>query len=170
MTRVMSALVLVALLGAGCADAAPEPSGGGEQASPRAKAVAFAECMRSEGLDGFPDPDASGELTVDAVANDSPVDTSSPAWDTALATCKDLQPAGFTGKQRNAGEQQGALAFARCMRENGFEDFPDPSPSAPIIDTTRIPSARGRGALSIPGFTAATEKCGRVHLPTLGKR
>jgi hypothetical protein len=39
------------------------------------------------------------------------------------------------------------------------KDFPDPTNDGPLIDTSRIPSAAGRGAQSIPGFQAAVEKC-----------
>jgi hypothetical protein len=45
------------------------------------------------------------------------------------------------------------------MRDNGVKDFPDPTADGPLIDTTRIPSAAGKGAHSIPGFQAAVHKC-----------
>jgi hypothetical protein len=54
------------------------------------------------------------------------------------------------------------------MRENGVKDFPDPAKGEPLVDTTRIPSAAGRGALSIPGFQAAMDKCSEVYSSELG--
>ena len=60
------------------------------------------------------------------------------------------------------------LAFAQCMRDNGIEDFPDPARDGPLIDTNRIPSAAGRGALDIPGFQAAMEACGDAAARALG--
>jgi predicted small secreted protein len=63
------------------------------------KAVEFAQCMRANGIDAFPDPDASGEVTIDGLANRSAVDTSSAAFRQALNACKDLEPAGFTGRK-----------------------------------------------------------------------
>jgi hypothetical protein len=54
------------------------------------------------------------------------------------------------------------------MRDNGVEDFPDPTADGPLIDTRRIPSAAGRGARSIPGFDAAAQKCGAVFSGELG--
>jgi hypothetical protein len=60
------------------------------------------------------------------------------------------------------------LEFAQCMRDNGVKDFPDPARDGPLIDTTRIPSAAGRGALSIPGFQAAMEKCRDALAGALG--
>jgi hypothetical protein len=80
----------------------------------------------------------------------------------------DLQPPGFIGQKRSASKQESALAFAQCMRDEGVTDFPDPTPNSPLIDTNRIPSAAGRGARSIPGFTAATDKCGAKYSRELG--
>ena len=60
----------------------------------------FAECMRDNGVSEFPDPDASGELTIDGVANGSSLDPSAAALKQAIGACKDLQPPGFTGDKR----------------------------------------------------------------------
>jgi hypothetical protein len=173
--RPLAALAVVALTVAGCSDAPAETdsgsgSGGNEKAGDRDKATKFAACMRENGVSEFPDPDASGELTIDAVVNGSSLDTSTPAWNGAISACKDLQPPGFTGDERSAEQQDAALEFAQCMRDNGVEDFPDPAPDGPLIDTTRIPSAAGRGARSIPGFQAAQRKCSAGSSDELGLR
>ena len=175
--------VALSLAGAGCGGTASEGSGAGGGADPgagsgaggtsggssasrstsaRDRAVRFSTCMRDHGVRAFPDPDASGELTLDGVVNGSSIDSDGPAWKAAIAACKDLQPSGFTGRKRGTAQQEAALAFARCVRKNGVRDFPDPVEGGPLIDTTRIPSAAGRGALEIPGFTAATDAC-RKH-------
>ena len=44
----------------------------------------FAECMRSNGVSEFPDPSASGQFTIDEIANGSSLDTSTPAFTQAL--------------------------------------------------------------------------------------
>jgi hypothetical protein len=163
--RPLAALATVALIGAGCSN---ESGGGNENASKPAKAETFSECMRANGVKEFPDPNASGGLTIDEVVNGSSLDTSAPAWREAITACKDLQPPGFTGTEATPDEQEVRLEFAQCMRENGVEDFPDPAPDAPLIDTTRIPSAEGRGALSIPGFQAAVDTCSDVYSGELG--
>jgi hypothetical protein len=159
------ALAIVALIGAGCSDTPAETSSNtstttNKNAGGRDKAMKFAACMRDNGVKEFPDPDASGEMTIDGVVNGSSLDASSAAFEAAIAACKDLQPAGFMGRKRSAKEQEPALKFAQCMRDNGIKDFPDPAKDGPLIDTTKIPSAKGRGALEIPGFKAAQEKCG----------
>ena len=158
--RPLAAFAIVALTGAGCGSNAPSETGTGSANTAREKGMKFADCMRDNGVSAFPDPDASGELTIDAVANGSSLDTNTAAFKKAISACKDLQPPGFIGHKRSAKKQESALEFAQCMRDNGVRDFPDPTPNAPLIDTNRIPSAAGRGARSIPGFQAAVQKCG----------
>ena len=143
--------------------AAPGSGGTGT----RAKAVQFSECMRSNGVSAFPDPDASGALTIDAVANGSSLDTSSAAFKHALGACQELEPPGFTGKQRSPQEQQAALEFARCIRDHGVPDFPDPAKSDPLVDTNRIPSAGTPAGLSL--LNAAMRTC-REHAAAAGVR
>ena len=111
----------------------------------------------TNGIAGFPDPDASGQLTIDAIANGSGVDVSTAAFDQALGACEDLQPAGFTGHARGAEEQDDALAFARCIRDHGVADFPDPDPDGPLVDTNRIPSLAAADDLSV--LNAAMASC-----------
>ena len=162
--RPLAALAIVALLSAGCSNAAAQTgtgSSGGTTttAAARQQSVKFAECMRANGVREFPDPDASGTYTIDGIANGSSLDTSSAAFKQAIAACKDLQPPGFIGHKRTAQEQENALKFAQCIRDNGVKDFPDPTEDGPLIDTSRIPSAAGRGGRSIPGLREAMEKC-----------
>ena len=69
--RPLAALAMVAVISAGCGGTRSSTGSGGgtNAASPHAKAVKFAECMRAKGVSAFPDPDATGALTIDAVAN-----------------------------------------------------------------------------------------------------
>jgi hypothetical protein len=113
--------------------------------------------MRSNGVSNFPDPSGSGQFTIDAIANGSGVDINSAAFQHALGACKALEPAGFTGAARSAQQQEAALKFAQCVRDNGVVDFPDPAPDSPLIDTNRIPSANTPGGRS--ALHAAMQKC-----------
>ena len=165
--RPLAALVVVALIGAGCSHApAGTDSGGSNAASTRAKAVRFAQCMRDNGVKQFPDPDASGTLTIDGVANGSSVDPNSPTFDQALRACKDLQPAGFTGRKRSTTQQRAALKFAQCIRDHGVKDFPDPSEGDPLVDTNHIPSTNEPGGMD--RLNAAMHTCGQVYAGRLG--
>jgi hypothetical protein len=158
----LAALALIALasLISGCGSSAPAETGNGSGGDPAAngqKAVKFAECMRSNGVSQFPDPNGSGKLTIDAVANGSGLDTSTPAFKQALSACKNLEPAGFTGSKRSAQQQRAGLEFAQCIRGNGVPDFPDPLPNGPLVDTNRIPSVALPGGMSV--LHAAMQKC-----------
>jgi hypothetical protein len=168
---VTAALIgVVAVIGAGCGaggsgdpeSTAPAPasagsSSSGTHASGHSKAVKFAECMRDNGVPAFPDPDASGDLTVDAVANGSSIDTDGAAWKRALRACKNLQPAGFTGRKATPTQQSARLQFAQCVRRHGVKDFPDPARDAPLVDTNRIPSSATAAGMS--SLNAAMRAC-----------
>jgi hypothetical protein len=152
------AVALVALIGAGCSNAPADSaldagSSGGTttNAANHEQAVKFAECMRDHGVKAFPDPDASGQLTIDGIANGSSLDPNTAAFKQALDACKDLEPAGFTGHKRSAQEQENALKFAQCIRDNGVPDFPDPTPDGPLVNVS--------GARSKPGLPAAMQTC-----------
>jgi len=155
--RPLAALAMLALI-AGCSHAPAETGAGNNAAANREKAVTFSECMRDNGVREFPDPDASGQLTIDGVVNGSSLDTDSPAWKKAISACKDLEPPGFTGYKRSSEQQKAALVFAQCLRDNGVKDFPDPAPDEPLIDTNRIPSTARAGGMTI--LHAAMKKCG----------
>jgi hypothetical protein len=157
--RPLAALAVIAVIGAGCGGNDGNGGGNTSAADNQEKAVKFAECMRENGISEFPDPDASGQLTIDGVLNGSSIDPNSPTWNAAIDACKDLQPPGFTGGgERDAGQQDAALRFAQCVRENGVPDFPDPANGQPLIDTNRIPSAAATShGMSI--LNAATQKC-----------
>jgi hypothetical protein len=154
----LAALVLVslvALTGAGCSNKPSES--GSNNATTYEGAVKFAECMRHNGVKEFPDPDASGELTIDGIANRSSLHPNTAAFKKAFSACKDLEPAGFTGRKRNASEQKAALEFAQCIRKNGVKDFPDPVNGESLVDTHKIPSSNRPGGKSI--LRAAMNKC-----------
>jgi len=163
------ALAMVAPTIAGCSNAPETTSTGSPEGTSRPKtAVTFSACMRDNGVKDFPDPDASGELTIDGVLNGSSLDPNAPAWKQAIAACKDLQPSGFTGHKRTAEEQEPALAFAQCIRDNGVKDFPDPTADSPLVDTNRIPSSNSEAGMA--ALNAAMAKCGDLAQKAIGGR
>ena len=160
--RPLAALAVIAMvvLISACGSSAPAETatGGSNNTLANAqKAVKFAKCMRSNGVSEFPDPGASGKLTIDGIANGSSLDPNTPAFKQAISACKNLEPAGFTGSKRSSQQQQAALKFAQCIRANGVPDFPDPIPNGPLVDTNRIPSSATSSGLSI--LNAAMRKC-----------
>jgi hypothetical protein len=153
---------LIGLISAGCgSNTADTGSSSGinttAATTARKQAVKFAACMRANGVKEFPDPDASGDLTIEQVANGSSLDTNTAAFKQAISACKDLEPPGFTGHKRSAQEQQAALKFAQCIRDNGVKDFPDPDPDGPLVDTNRIPSTDTPDGMT--SLNAAMQKC-----------
>ncbi|WP_248959416.1 hypothetical protein [Sphaerisporangium perillae] len=98
---------------AGSASAAPQ---GGSQADP----VAFAKCVRENGVPNFKDPEPG-------VGMGDGIDLNSPAFKKAAEACKEFMPA--PPPQNNPGETWSTsdkLKYATCMRDNGVPSFPDP--------------------------------------------
>lgn len=155
------AVLMVAFSTAACANA-PAGTGagsdGGSANARQAQALKFAQCMRDNGVGKFPDPDASGTFTIESVANGTAIDANSPSFQRALTACRDLEPPGFTGATRSPAQQGAALEFARCMRDNGVTDFPDPALDEPLVDTKRIPSSATAAGMSM--LHVAMQKCG----------
>jgi len=144
----------------GAAGSAANTSPGNSTSASVSEAEKFSQCMRTNGISAFPDPDSSGQLTIDGIANGTHIDPNTPAFRRALTACKSLEPAGFVGTQRTPSQQAAALKFAQCMRTNGIANFPDPTPTGPIINVN--------GAHSIPGFEAALQKCGAMYSSQMG--
>lgn len=158
--RPLVALAMVALIGAGCSNAAAVNGNTGNNATNRDKAVKFAGCMRENGVREFPDPNASGEFAY-GIKLGSSLDPSSAAWKKAIGACKDLQPPGWMGNgKQSSTSREARLKFAACMRENGVKDFPDPTDNGPLINV--------EGAQSKPGFTAAMQKCRDILRDAVG--
>ena len=159
--RPLAALAMVALLGvisAGCgSNASPDTgaatssgTGANTKLTARDKAVKFAECIRAHGVSDFPDPNAKNDFEYG-------VSVSPAVWRQATTACKDLQPPGALSSKRTPKQQSASLRFARCIRDNGVKDFPDPVNGEPVINTYRIPSSNRPGGMTI--LNAAIQKC-----------
>ncbi len=144
-------LALILLVAAGCGGASKtpavaslgpttgttpssfEPSRSAGTESGSAPALEFARCMRSHGVPNFPDP---GGPVVSGTKQ-------LPAFRPAMATCRKLQPGGrSTGIPLTERQRAAALAQARCIRDHGVPNFPDPT----------FPSTGGQLFPAIPGF------------------
>jgi hypothetical protein len=100
-------------------------------ANPQQEALAYAKCMRADGVPGFPDPTPGGGFLFHAGAG---MDRSSPAFRAAQAKCRKLMPGGGGPPSTTNPSRQTLARFlriARCMREHGVPDFPDPRTSVP---------------------------------------
>jgi hypothetical protein len=100
------------------------PSGG-------SGALAFANCMRANGVPNFPDPQPGGGQLFEIPAGANPA---APAFTAARAKCQKLVPNdGAAGSGPPPSDQTLAklVRIARCMRQHGISDFPDARTSAP---------------------------------------
>jgi hypothetical protein len=119
-------------------------------ASPQRQALAYARCMRSNGVPGFPDPSAEGNFLWHPGTG---IDPSSPAFRAAQAKCQKLLPDGGppgpgAGTSPSAQALAKMLNIARCMRRHGIFNFPDPRTSVP---SNPFGSARGGVISDIEG-------------------
>jgi hypothetical protein len=126
-----------------------------DPAEPGEAALAYAECMREEGVEDFPDPEVSSDGGVMIGGADIGDD---PDVAAAEEACGELLDAGGTfdapDPERQAELEEQVLAFAECMREQGI-DFPDPE-----VDGGRVQMQAGDGVdPGSPEFRAAQEAC-----------
>jgi hypothetical protein len=159
--RQLAALALTAMVGliSACGSntpADPAGSGGGSgTTAAREQAVKFAECIRSNGVSAFPDPNVSGQFAYGIPSKSSPLNPSSAAWKQAIGPCKSLEPSGFMPTSFTPQQKSARLEFAQCVRANGVPSFPDPTSNGPLI---AVHNAQG-----IPGLQAAIQKCSREY-------
>jgi hypothetical protein len=159
-TAALALIAMVVVISA-CGSTGPATTGGGSGSggndpatTAHAKAVKFAECIRSNGVTEFPDPDASGQFAYGIPSYSSPLNPNSAAWRKAIGACKSLEPAEFMPTSFTPTQRAARLKFAQCVRANGVPDFPDPTAHGPLVDV--------QGAQGIPGLHAAIQKC--IHL------
>jgi hypothetical protein len=141
---------------------------------PNASGLPFARCMRANGVPNFPDPLPGRGLLFNA----GEVNPAAPAVKAAQAKCQRLLPISSLrpGKQTHPSAQTLAklVRIARCMRDHGVPQFPDPTTSIPssltgfqeITDfdgvVLRFPATVN---LQAPAYRQALAAC---HAPPLG--
>lgn len=118
-------------------------------------AVAYAQCMRDNGVPAFPDPDSNGQPLVDPEALEAlGVTTDSETY----KACAPLLP--NQAKELDQATHDALLEAAKCMRDQGITNFPDPSVGDGAEPEPDIDSES-------PQFLAAHEAC-RHLLPNGG--
>jgi hypothetical protein len=132
----------VARLSSGRSSAASSNASTGAGAgSPEAAALAFAGCMRANGLPDFPDPKVGGGFLFHTGGG---ADPSSPAFKRAQTKCKKFLPPGpGSGAPPSAKTLAHYLKVAQCMRRHGVPAFPDPRTTAPSNPRAALGSGGG---------------------------
>lgn len=99
----------------------------------RKQSLAYAQCMRDNGVTEYPDPqfDTNGNPQFNRGDGQGFDDLrNSPNFDTARTACESKRPDFGSQFQRTPAEQaamrKNLLKFAKCMRSKGV-DFPDPT-------------------------------------------
>jgi hypothetical protein len=173
-------LVLPLLLGlavTGCAGTGSDgeqvatAGGGAASASPSASVVPvsdedrqreFAKCMRENGVPDFPDPEVGDDggfrVRIPGGQNKEQVQA-------AMEKCRSLMPNGGKEIKLDPEQVEKVRQLARCMRENGVPNFPDPGADGAI----ELNGDAGFDPDS-PTVRAAMEKCRQGDAPLLMKR
>ena len=169
------ALVLAACGGSddgGVATLEDSPSDGGLQqtvedaagsADDEQALLAFAACMRDNGVEDFPDPvlNADGSVEFTGSGQDPFAGVDNDTAEAAVNACiGELEGVAFApgGADFDLNEIQDALVeFAACMRDNGI-DFDDPDLSNAFGDG-EVANPFGELDLSDPDVVAAIEEC-----------
>jgi hypothetical protein len=106
--------------------------------------LAFSQCMRSNGMPNFPDPQRYAGGNVKLTLHQ--LGSGSSHFQAAMSACNHLLPAnGAGGSQETAAQQRtrvaDGLSFADCMRRHGVARFPDPSAEGDL--TVEMVEAQG---------------------------
>lgn len=104
-------------------------STGTAAASGKGDMLAFARCMRRNGLPQFPDPKPGGGI---AFAKGGAIDPTSAQFKRAEDKCKEFKGNGAKlgpgpGNPESDWSSADKLKYAKCMREKGVPKFPDPN-------------------------------------------
>jgi hypothetical protein len=123
--------IAACLLATGCGGSSPTSATRSPAKS--AQALAFAKCMREHGLSNFPDPGASisGPYnSIGGIAIPTTINTQSPAFQTAMSSCRALVSAALSPQGKpavTASVKASLIAHAQCMRTHGVPGYQDPT-------------------------------------------
>lgn len=134
------------------------------------QALAYAKCMRSHGVTGFPAPDGQGNFNAAQIQS---IIQHAPSERDAFSQCRSLLPDEGTGlsvTQLQTMQQQNlrnAVKAAHCMRAHGIVNFPDPAGSTQGSGIDWQPVISAGLNLDTASYAAAFKACsgGRVGGP-----
>ena len=146
--------LIVMLLLAGCSASAGSGSATTTTSGQQAAAAVlreFVRCARANGMPNLPDLrlDSNGQVSVPEGTPEPP-----KSVERACRSIWERLPASASGEQPPA-DMQALLGFARCMREHGMADFPDPKPDGRFP----LPPSMQRVQGKTPGFLRAMQAC-----------
>lgn len=143
-TTRIRAVTLVAIAGAAAVGACGSGRPAGTAPASTGPALTYVRCLRAHGVPSFPDPSPGGRLPNIP----SSIDTAAPAFQTAQRVCARLAPGASASGSSLEADRLRLLAVARCMREHGLPNFPDPTTTPP---PSPPPGARTGNVIGAPG-------------------
>jgi hypothetical protein len=151
----------IIILVAACSGSSPETNTFAPGAT-HGQMLAFAKCMRSNGVAQFPDPDRQGNFnnaTIQALVSNNSQGRN------ALFQCRSVLPnagTGLTVEQIQQIQEQNlrqAVKAASCMRAHGIENFADPSGSTQASGVNWQPVFQADLNVNTPSYKAAYDAC-----------
>lgn len=142
---------------------------------PQERMRQFTQCMRDNGIDmkdaemsedgGFSIQVGPGEGA--APADQGPSKEDQEKMRNAMEACQKYAPGGGNMGKPDPEMQEKMRQFAKCMRDNGVENFPDPQEDGGIMIQGGGPGSTDGLNPDDPTFKAAQETC-KSYLPDGG--
>jgi hypothetical protein len=126
------------------------------------RARQFASCMRENGVD-MPDPVGPGEPVR---IEQPPTGAAADRFKEAMAKCRQYAPNIGDTPALSPAELEKMRNYAKCMRDNGLTNFPDPDPNSGGIIAEYKPGAVDSLSPDNPRFQQAHKAC--EHLIATG--
>jgi hypothetical protein len=123
--------------------------------------LAFAQCMRSDGVTDFPDPSSNGQFGAISSQLEE-----TPHFAAGFNACKHLLPAG--GEIKAQQDQAQLLKFAQCMHAHGVPTYPESNsnvnPYSVLAPNTAVNALKVAGVNpNSPVVQAAVQACERAN-------
>jgi hypothetical protein len=118
------------------------------------RALKFAACMRANGLPDFPDPQLQGG----GIGISAPQGADAAKVNAATQKCKQYLPNGGEPTKLDPQRLEKLRKLAKCMREHGITDFPDPTDQG-----IQINGNTAHLNPDDPKFKAADEACAQFR-------
>jgi hypothetical protein len=124
--------------------------------SSQESALKFGQCMRDNGVPNFPDPEFSdgGGMSINVPDGSDPQKV-----DAAMKLCKQYLPNGGEPPKADPQAAERNRKFAKCMRDNGLANFPDPGADGGIQMNGNDPEMNPDS----PKFQAAQKACAQYQ-------
>jgi hypothetical protein len=154
-------------LPAGCGGGSGDPAGGASATSTPDAVSSLREvarCYREHGYPSFPDPtqDEHGNWNFPESADDVP--TPPACRDLAMQAKREMASSRVDpkGKPVSAADMAKLREFARCMREHGLADWPDPDADGAFPLPSRLRPPQGES------LTKSAEQACEQYAPSRG--